>query len=123
MTPKQHEAIQYLLDTVIPWMQANPGRVDMSECFSECGTYACLGGWYCYMRYQQTDPWIMSRLLNEDFYNKISSIWNTNDPIFGDERIGPLEDRVQRLKEWLTNDPVETPETDVERAEEEAVLL
>ena len=47
----QRDNTAFLLTDVIPWMLANPDRVDLDETHSECGRFACLGGWYSLRKY------------------------------------------------------------------------
>ena len=51
MTREQFSNLLFLRDTVIPWMERNPGRVDFDQYESECGTYRCLLGNYCHMAF------------------------------------------------------------------------
>lgn len=55
------QELMYLRDVVIPWMRANPRRVDFSHWVIHRDTYfnddtctRCFGGWYMFKRFGKT---------------------------------------------------------------------
>ena len=93
------ENMYYLRDTVIPWMEANPDRVDLNQANSECGTYACLLGWFCVMRFGQTAKERIEALntLNIDDYDFGGEGIMFNALFSFDWMSGTLSDRKHRL--------------------------
>lgn len=56
ITRQQFDNLLFLRDTVIPWMERNPERVDLDHINGgegDCGTTHCLMGWYSVMRYKK----------------------------------------------------------------------
>lgn len=99
----------FLRDDVIPWMLANPDRVNLNETNSPCGTFACLGGWYFMRRYGVTwraageshgDEFV--DVITHEFGERIEN--NLVCPLFGTVQFaGTIEDRAGRLAGYIAS--------------------
>lgn len=109
MNAQQYANLLFLRDTVIPWMEQHPERVQFNDFTSVCGTYGCVLGWYAMHRHglagTDVERWcqlqhnISTRRsdgvpefgIGDEFYASPSA------PLFGGAEAGTLADRKARL--------------------------
>ncbi len=90
------ERLYHLRDVTIPWMEANPERVDFDHYESECETYRCLAGWDYHFNGSKKNPSNTTCLEDAEFYGLNRSNVEPDDWTFlfaEEDYAGSLSDR------------------------------